>query len=91
MVFIITGSGERTAESYDGDPAAAPRLHVEYQSSTPNNQAPTVDAGLDQTVTLPNPAALAGTVTDDGQPIPPGAVTTAWSVINGPGTVNFGG
>ena len=25
MAFIITGSGRRTAESYDGDPSAAPR------------------------------------------------------------------
>ncbi|MBN2372364.1 hypothetical protein JXL19_01060 [bacterium] len=30
MVFIITGSGQRTAESYDGEPAAAPLLHIEY-------------------------------------------------------------
>ena len=30
MVFIITGSGTRTAESYDGEQAAAPLLHIEY-------------------------------------------------------------
>lgn len=30
MVFIITGSGERDAESYDGDSRATPRLYVEY-------------------------------------------------------------
>ena len=30
LVFIISGSGERDAESYDGDPTAAPRLYVEY-------------------------------------------------------------
>ena len=32
MAFIITGTGERTAESYDGDQAGAPTLHVEYTS-----------------------------------------------------------
>jgi hypothetical protein len=32
MAFIITGKGERTAESYDGDQAGAPVLHVEYTS-----------------------------------------------------------
>ncbi|MGB5538984.1 MAG: DNRLRE domain-containing protein, partial [Gammaproteobacteria bacterium] len=30
MVMIITGSGERTAESYNGDAAGAPLLHIEY-------------------------------------------------------------
>jgi hypothetical protein len=30
LVVIITGSGERVAESFDGDPNAAPLLHVEY-------------------------------------------------------------
>ncbi len=30
LVIIITGTGERVAESYNGDPAGAPLLHVEY-------------------------------------------------------------
>jgi hypothetical protein len=30
LVIIITGSGERVAEAYDGVPAAAPLLHVEF-------------------------------------------------------------
>lgn len=55
----------------------------------PANQPPTVSAGPDQTVTLPNPAALDGTARDDGLPTPPGAVTTTWSVVSGPGTVTF--
>ena len=37
MVFIITGSGERVAESYNGDQAGAPMLHVEYQGGPPND------------------------------------------------------
>jgi hypothetical protein len=41
LVILITGSGERTAESFDGSPAAAPMLHAEY-TTTPND-APTVD------------------------------------------------
>lgn len=32
MAFVITGSGERTAESYDGTPASAPLLHIEYET-----------------------------------------------------------
>ncbi len=30
LVLIVTGSGKRTAEAYDGVPSAAPLLHVEY-------------------------------------------------------------
>ena len=54
------------------------------------NQPPVVDAGTDQTINLPtNEANLDGTVTDDGLPNPPATVTTTWSVVSGPGTVNF--
>ena len=41
------------------------------------NQAPSVDAGADQTVILGASVALDGTVSDDGQP--GGSVTTSWS------------
>jgi hypothetical protein len=54
------------------------------------NQAPTVNAGSDQTITLPNSAPLSGTASDDGLPNPPGTLTTTWSVVSGPGTVTFG-
>lgn len=30
IALIITGSGKRRAESYDGEPANAPRLFIEY-------------------------------------------------------------
>ncbi len=32
LVIIITGTGERSAESYNGRPSGAPLLHVEYYS-----------------------------------------------------------
>ena len=89
VVIVVTGTGHRTAESYDGDQAGAPLLHVEF-SLAPVNQAPVVNAGPDQTVTLPTSANLDGTVSDDGQPNPPGTLTTTWSQVNGPGTVTFG-
>jgi hypothetical protein len=53
------------------------------------NQPPVVMAGSDQTVDLAAGAILDGTVTDDGQPNPPGLVTTTWSQLSGPGTVTF--
>src|SRR5206468_1853283 len=54
------------------------------------NQPPTVNAGLDQTVILPNSATLSGTASDDGLPNPPGTLITTWSQFSGPGTVTFG-
>ncbi|PIR24766.1 MAG: hypothetical protein COX62_04365 [Deltaproteobacteria bacterium CG_4_10_14_0_2_um_filter_43_8] len=33
MVFVITGSGKRTAESYRGSPAQAPLLRVEFRTN----------------------------------------------------------
>jgi hypothetical protein len=54
------------------------------------NQAPTVDAGSDQTITLPGTANLSGTASDDGLPNPPGAMTYTWSRLSGPSIVIFG-
>jgi RHS repeat-associated protein len=54
----------------------------------PVNQAPTVNAGSAQTITLPNSAALAGAVTDDGSPAG-SSVSSTWTQISGPGTVSF--
>ena len=55
----------------------------------PLNMAPTVNAGLDQTIILPLGATLDGTVTDDNLPNPPATVTTTWTQVSGPGTVTF--
>jgi hypothetical protein len=67
-------------------------LHVEYSTGGggPVNQPPTVNAGNDFSVTLPDSANLDGTVTDDGLPNPPAAVATTWSKTAGAGTVTFG-
>jgi hypothetical protein len=48
-----------------------------------------VDAGSDLAITVPSPASLAGTATDDGKPVPPGEIATLWSKVSGPGTVTF--
>ena len=45
MAFIISGSGERTAESFDGDPAAAASLHIHY--TTDGNLPPVAAIGAD--------------------------------------------
>jgi hypothetical protein len=35
LVIIVTGSGRRVAESYDGEVTMAPQLHVTYSGGTP--------------------------------------------------------
>ncbi len=54
------------------------------------NTAPVVDAGPDQNVNVGATTILDGNVADDGLPIPPGALTTLWTQLSGPGTVSFG-
>ncbi len=72
LVIIISGTGERTAKSFDGkQSAAAPLLTVEYTADS-TNQAPVANAGPDQTVTDSDNSGseqvtLNGTLsTDDG-------------------------
>jgi hypothetical protein len=55
----------------------------------PPNTAPTVEAGADQSITLPtNSASLSGTVTDDGWPRG-STLTKTWSKDSGPAAVTF--
>ena len=58
-----------------------------YPDAVPPNQPPTVNAGADQTITLPATASLLGSASDDGKP---GALTTTWTKLSGPGAVSFG-
>jgi len=60
-----------------------------YQPSEPNNVAPVVSAGSDQTIILPiNNILLEANVTDDG--LPNSTLNFQWSQVSGPGTVTFG-
>jgi RHS repeat-associated protein len=57
-------------------------------TAKPQNQPPVVDAGPDQTITLPtNTVMLNGTATDDG--LPNGTLIIQWSEISGPASVTF--
>src|SRR5262249_43119939 len=79
-VLQLTGSDGALSVAVDVS------IHVNPQPAT--NQAPTVTAGGDQTITLPAGATLAGIVSDDG--LPTGAtLTTTWIKVSGPGTVTF--
>ncbi len=72
---------------HSGDTTRSVALTVEPALS---NLAPVVDAGPDQTIAWPaNSVPLNPTVSDDGLPTPPGALTFAWAKLSGPGTVTF--
>ncbi len=87
MVFIISGSGLRTAEAFEGEPGAAPQLHVEFTVGEPVNRAPSVNAGADQSVTITEPIFLDGIVSDDG--LPNDDLRIFWTKVSGPGNVQF--
>ena len=53
-----------------------------------DNEAPLVEAGEAQTITVPSTyAMLAGDVSDDG--LPSGSLTVSWTLVSGPGTAAF--
>lgn len=56
---------------------------------TSANKAPVVNAGTDVTTPINLPATLKGKIKDDKLPKVPGKVTSAWSMLSGPGTVTF--
>jgi hypothetical protein len=58
-----------------------------YHSCGSQNLQPTVNAGADQTITLPATAILAGVVSDDG--LPNGTLSVAWSQVSGAGVATF--
>lgn len=89
LAFVITGSGRRTAETFEGLAAAAPLLHLEYGPGGGGNQPPSVSAGTDQSIDLAAIALLDGTLSDDGLPDPPAQLTLGWSQFTGPGTASF--
>ncbi|HET9496674.1 MAG TPA: hypothetical protein VFR15_20795, partial [Chloroflexia bacterium] len=57
---------------------------------TPGNLPPVVNAGSDQSISLPDSATLQGAASDDGKPDPPSIITTTWILDSGPGPVTFG-
>jgi len=53
-----------------------------------SNNPPTVNAGIDQTITAVNSVSLSGSVTDDGFP-KGNSISTTWTKVSGPGIVTF--
>jgi len=85
--FVPDAVGDYIAQLIVRDAAldsVADTAIVTVTAGVPTNQRPVVNAGADQTITLPAVATLAGTATDDGKPNPPAHLTTTWSLVSGP-------
>ena len=66
-----------------------PRLLTSWEGAAlaslpPTNYGAVVDAGTNLTLQLSIPGTLAGVITDDGKPNPPGAVVATWTNLSGP-------
>jgi hypothetical protein len=87
---VANGAYTITAQATDTSAnTATDSVTVTVDNGAPVNQAPTVNAGTDQQITLPtNSVTLFGTASDDG--LPSATLTTSWSVVSGPGNVTFG-
>jgi RHS repeat-associated protein len=83
--FTLPGDYVLRLTASDGEHSVSDDLSV---TALPANMAPIVNAGPDQTITLPNTATLSGTVSDDGLPAA-GTLSTFWSQLGGPAVVTF--
>jgi hypothetical protein len=79
--FAAPGVYTLTLTADDGTSMDSDTVMITVVSNAP----PIVDAGPNQTITLPSSAALDGTVTDDGAT----PVTMTWTKQSGPGPVTF--
>ena len=78
LAIIISGTGDRTAESFNGVPAAAPRLHVEYLTG----DAFPLAANDIVTTSLDTPATT-NVLANDALGNPPTAITAVTQGSNG--------
>jgi hypothetical protein len=77
LALILTGSGKRVAEAYDGSAAAAPLLHIEYAPPTPNTAPTASNVAVSGTAQVGQ--VLTGTYTyADAEGDPEGTSTYRW-------------
>lgn len=87
--FSSAGVYSLELKATDGSLSSTSTLSITVSAQAPTNQAPNLNAGVDQTITLPAQASVSGTASDDGLPSPPGALSAQWSMSSGPGAAIF--
>src|SRR5262249_14537774 len=85
--FSTAGSYVMRLTASDSALSSSSDVVISIVNSLASNQFPTVNAGPDQTITLPQAASLSGSAIDDG--LPNGTLTTTWSKVSGPGSVTY--
>jgi len=73
----------------DGGRTTSDDVAITITAPSSTNQAPSVNAGVDQSVLLGTSVALNGMVSDDGLPNPPNRTSVLWSMLSGPAPVTF--
>ncbi|HET9306133.1 MAG TPA: PKD domain-containing protein, partial [Candidatus Sulfotelmatobacter sp.] len=86
--FVANAAGMYVVQLTVNDGTADSQPVTMKITANPQNQAPVVNGGPNQSITLPiNSVTLNGTASDDG--LPNNTLTISWSVVSGPGTVTF--
>ena len=78
-IRVWARNASSTADAPDNPAATLEMSFAITSSGGATNQAPTVNAGADQTITLPSSASLSATVSDDG--LPTGTLTRSWTRV----------
>ncbi len=82
---VVLPAGRLRDLAGNGTPGFTSRFTTRGRAGA--NTPPSVDAGPEQTVTLPASATLHGSASDDGQPT--GKLTTTWAMVSGPAAVDL--
>jgi RHS repeat-associated protein len=85
VFFSSTGVYVVRLTAYDGEYSSSDDVTITVDSV---NQAPTVEAGVNQLISLSDSAILSGTATDDGLPVG-SSLQVIWSKTSGNGNVAF--
>lgn len=82
LVLVITGTGVRTAVSYEGDPGNAPLLSVKYSTDS-SNHSPQIQGSPDTGATIGIPYSFTPTASD------PDGDSLSFSISTLPAWANF--
>ncbi len=88
VTFSTVGTYVLRLTATDGSLTSSDDVLVQVTASASTNQPPNVNAGADFTATAGVAVTLNGSATDDG--LPSGVLLAQWSLVSGPGNVNFG-
>ena len=70
LAIIITGTGHRTAWSFNGLAASAPLLHIDFLSNSPTDDPPVARLSVAQVASPPRTVSANGSASTDGDATP---------------------